>query len=197
MGWVRSKAWICVFSSTESTNAFLGRGQVEPDDGDDFLGELRVPTAREGLEPMRLDVGGLPDLPHLPLCDPGVARHQPRTPRGCLHRDALGRQQQDALDGSAVQHGRSPRPREIHQSGEPLGAVATVPEVHRRPTDVQQSGGFRGAAAAIEREPDARSPRLTTRRGWLSTPPFQGVPVIRAKLKLLGRLHASDGTRIR
>ena len=60
----------------------VGRVEVEPDDVDDFLGELRIPTELEGLEPMRLEVGGLPDLPHLPLRDAGVARHQPRAPMG-------------------------------------------------------------------------------------------------------------------
>ena len=70
-------------------------------------------------------------------------------------------------------------------------------EVHGRPADVQESGGFPGAAAPVEREQDARSPRLTTRRGWPPQPPFQGVPVIRAQLEVPGRLQASDGTRIR
>ena len=175
----------------------VGWVQVEADEVDDLLGEARVPTELEGLELMGLDVGGLPDLPYLPLCDPGVARHQPCAPMGCLHRDALGGQQQDALDGPPVEDARSPRPRAIHQAAEPLGAVASVPEVHGRPADVQESGGVRGAAVPVQREQDARSPRLTARGGRPSQPPFQGVSVIRAQLEALGPLHASDGTRIR
>ena len=146
---------------------------------------------------MRLEVGGLPDLPHLPLRDAGVARHQPRAPMGCLDRYPLGGQQQDAVDGSPVEHRRSPRSRAVHQSGEPLGPVAAVPQVHGRPADVQEPGSFRGAAAPVEREQDARSPGLTTRRRWPSQPSFQGIPVIREQLKVLGRLHASDGTKFR
>ena len=146
---------------------------------------------------MRLEVGGPPDLPHLPLRDPGVARHQPRAPMGCFDRYPLGGQQQDALDGSPFEHGRSSRPRAVHQSAEPLRAVAAVPQVHGRPADVQEPGSFRGAAAPVEREQDARSPCLTTRRRRPSQPPFQGVPVIREQLKVLGRLHASDGTKFR
>ena len=66
---------------------------------------------------------------------------------GCIDGNPLGGQQQDALGGSPVQDGRSPQPRAIHQSGDPLGAVATVPEVHGRPPDVQDPGGFPGTAA--------------------------------------------------
>ena len=51
------------------------------------------------------------------------------------------------------------------QPAESLGTVAAVPQVHGRPADVQQAGSFGGAAAPVEREQDARSPRLTARRG--------------------------------
>ena len=60
---------------------------------------------------------------------------------GCLDRDALGGQQQDALDGAPVEDGRSPRTGPVGQSADPLRTIATVPEVHGRPTDVQESGG--------------------------------------------------------
>ena len=146
---------------------------------------------------MRFEVGGLPDLPHLPLRHAGVARHQPRAPMGCLDGNPLGGQPQDALDGWPFEDGRSPRPRAIHQAGQTRNAVAAVPEVHGRPADVHEPGGVRGATARIAREQDARSPRLTARRRWTSQPPFQGVPVIRAQLEVLGRVLASDVTRIR
>ena len=61
----------------------VGWVEVEPDHVDDLLGELRVPAHLEGVEPMRLDVGSLPDLAHLPLRDPRSAvRPVPRTPLG-------------------------------------------------------------------------------------------------------------------
>ena len=116
MGGVRPRVWICIFSSTESTSALPGGFRESPTTFDDLLSELRVPPALEGLEPMGFDGGGLPDLPHLPLRDTGVARHQPRTPMGCLYRHASSSQQQDALDGSPVDDGRS-RSRAVHRSG--------------------------------------------------------------------------------
>ena len=53
----------------------------------------------------------------------------------------------------------------------------------------KQSSSFRGAAAPVEREQDARPPGLTARRRRPSQPPFQGLPVVREQLKALGRLH--------
>ena len=102
---------------------------------------------------------------------------------------------QEPLDGAPVEDGRTPRPRPVHQSGEPFGTVAAVPQVHGRPADVQQAGGLGRAAAPVEREQDASSPRLTARRSRPSQPPFQGRPVLRDQLEALGRLHASDRTR--
>ena len=173
----------------------VGRVQVEPDDVDDLLGEPGVPAELERLEPMRLDIGGPPDLPHLPLRDAGVARHQPSAPVGRFDGHPLGGQEQDALDGAPVEDGRSTGARPVHQSGESFGTVPAVPEVHGRPADVQEAGRLGGVAAPVQREQDTGSPGLTARRGRASQPPFQGVPVVREQLKALGRLHASDGTR--
>ena len=111
----------------------VGRVEEAPDHIDHRLGELRVVTEREGLEPMRRDVGGLPDLPHLPLGDAGVPSHQPRAPMGGLHRYAFGRQEQDALDGSSVEQpsvaptGRGPPGRRDppRDSGGATGARST------------------------------------------------------------------------
>ena len=105
----------------------VGRVEVEPDHIDHLLGELRVVAELEGLEPMRRDVRGQPDLPHLPLGDAGLPSHQPRAPMGGLHRYPFGGQEQDALDGSSVEDRRSPRPGAVHQAGETLGAIAAVP----------------------------------------------------------------------
>lgn len=46
------------------------RVEVKPYHVDDIFGDLRVPPELKGLEPMRVDIGGSPDLPHLPLLDP-------------------------------------------------------------------------------------------------------------------------------
>ena len=161
-----------------------------------LLGEGRVPTELEGLEPMGLDVGGLPDLPHLPLGDAGVPSHQPRAPMGGLHRYPFGRQEQDALDGSSGEDRRSPRPGAVHQAGETLGEIAAVPQVHGRPTDVQERGGIGGATAGIKGEQDARTTRLPAGRRWSSQPRFHGVPMVRAQLEVRGRLHDDHSTRI-
>ena len=67
---------------------------------------------------MRRDVGGLPDLPHLPLGDAGVTSNQT------------------------------------------LGELAAVPQVHGRPSDVQERGGIGGATAGIKGEQDACTTRL-------------------------------------
>ena len=120
-----------------------------------------------------------------------ISAHDPDTGRELWRRSTI------AAPGEAGGDTWGDLPLTFRQSGEPLGAVATAAEVHGRPTDVQESGGFPGAAAPVQREQDTCAPRLTTRRGWPSQPPFQGVPVIRAQLEVLGRLHASDGTRIR
>ena len=167
----------------------VGWVEVEPHDVDDLLGELQVRAELEGLEAMGLDVGSLP------LRDPGVSRHQPGAPMRCLDGHPLGGQKQNALVGAPAEHRRPSRARPVHQSSEPIGAVATVPQVHGRPVDVQQSSRFRGAAAPVAQEQDARPQDLTARRSRPSQPPFQGLPVLREQLKVLGRLHASDSTK--
>ena len=54
-------------------------------------------------------------------------------------------QEQDALDGRAVDFGRSFGPRTVLQPVEVLCAIATMPEVHGRTTDVKEPRGLRGA----------------------------------------------------
>src|SRR5215469_2273459 len=59
-GWVRSSAWICDFSSIESTG--MGwRMHVETDDIFHLLGESRVAGALEGAQAMWLQAVGAPD----------------------------------------------------------------------------------------------------------------------------------------
>ena len=72
--------------------------------------------------------------------NPRVARHQPGAPMRHLDGHPLGGQKQNALDGLPAEHRRPPRARPVHQSFEPIGAVAAVPQVHR---------GLRAPAVAI------------------------------------------------
>ena len=98
---------------------------------------------------------------------------------GGLHRDALGGQQQDALDGLPVEDARWPRPWAIHQAAEPLGAVAL-----ERPFDsvANQSGDTRPnnatrrdhgllstasfATLGIEKRPTSTNPLAEPRADW-------------------------------
>src|SRR5512132_3813093 len=75
-GWVRSSAWIRLFSSIESTTA-CGRVHVQADDVLDLLGEGRVVGALEGADAVRLQPVRFPDPLHC------AGRRQPSgRPRG-------------------------------------------------------------------------------------------------------------------
>ena len=71
-----------------------------------------------------------------------------------------------------------------------------MPQMHRRPTDVQEPGRLGGAAAGIQREEDVRAARLAARHRRSSQLPFQSLPVIRGQLEIRGRLHDGHGTKI-
>jgi hypothetical protein len=76
VGWVRSRAWICDFSSTHSTAA-LGWVQVQADDVVDLGGQLRVGEELEGLGAPGLDAVLTPDAGHGVAADAELAGQQP------------------------------------------------------------------------------------------------------------------------
>ena len=61
-GCVRSKAWICAFSSTQNTTACVGRVQVQTDNIAHLLDQQRVRRQLECLGAMRLQPERAPDL---------------------------------------------------------------------------------------------------------------------------------------
>jgi hypothetical protein len=75
VGAARSNAWIWDSSSTQSTIAFLGRVQVEPDDVGDLGHQFRIGGELERLHPPGLHAVLTPHSGHRPVPDPQV-RHQ-------------------------------------------------------------------------------------------------------------------------
>ena len=67
----------------------LRRRQIQPHDGLQFFGELRIPAQLEGSQPVRFEAVRPPDAPHARRADAGGARHQPHTPIGGLRRSRL------------------------------------------------------------------------------------------------------------
>src|SRR6185312_12395823 len=63
-GWLRSSAWIWLFSSTDSTSALAGGLRVKADDIDQLGGEVGVARQFEAFDPMRLQPVCLPDPLH-------------------------------------------------------------------------------------------------------------------------------------
>ena len=63
-GWVRSSAWIWLFSSIDSTAAWAGGVDIEPDDISQLGGKARIARALEGAQPMRLQFVRPPDALH-------------------------------------------------------------------------------------------------------------------------------------
>ena len=60
-GWVRSSAWIWLFSSMETHHRVRGRVHVEADDVIELGGEVGIVGSLEGADPVRLELVGLPD----------------------------------------------------------------------------------------------------------------------------------------
>ena len=63
-GWARSSAWICDFSSTQSTTALSGGFMYRPTMSRTFLNELRVLRQTKRLGAMRLQSERAPNTPY-------------------------------------------------------------------------------------------------------------------------------------
>ena len=100
------------------------RIEVEAHDIDHLVGELRVLADLEGLETVRFEVCGLPDLSHLPRRDPGGLGHQTHTPMGGLMGDALDRKTKNLFGLGLGELFRLPGARQVPES---IHAVAPEP----------------------------------------------------------------------
>src|SRR5439155_17194594 len=88
-GWVRSSAWIWLFSSIDSTTACAGgstpgsglwpapRAGSEPDDVSELGSKAGIARALEGTEPMRLQFVRPPDALHRTQRDADGFGHRP------------------------------------------------------------------------------------------------------------------------
>src|SRR5216683_5828087 len=96
-GWVRSSAWIWLFSSSERTTACAGgsthgsglgpaRGQAPRPTMSVSLAKAGVARALEGAQAMRLQVVRPPDALHRTRRDAGCLGHRPAGPVGRLVR---------------------------------------------------------------------------------------------------------------
>src|SRR4249919_973884 len=81
-GWVRSSAWIWLFSSTENTSAPrlrrgrpVGRIEVEADNVLHLLGEPLVVRQFERLHPVRPEFVRLPNALHASVAEAGGRGH--------------------------------------------------------------------------------------------------------------------------
>src|SRR4029434_2117198 len=81
-GWVRSSAWVWLFSSTDKTRACSGGFIYSPHDGFQFLGEVGVPTDFESLNQVRLQTMSMPNTAHAGFADAYNLRHGPCAPMG-------------------------------------------------------------------------------------------------------------------
>src|SRR5215467_10491169 len=105
-GWVRSSAWIWLFSSIDSTTACAGgstprvrpmagpRAGSEPNNISELVGKAGIARALEGAQPVRLQFVRLPDALHRTQRDADRFGHCPAGPvsgfvrrLGAGHRD--------------------------------------------------------------------------------------------------------------
>ena len=91
---MRSSAWIWLFSSIDSTTAWAGRIDVEPDDVADLGGEVRVVRELEGADAVRLEPVRAPDALDVGEADAGRLGHGAPRPVGRLA-GRLGERQGD------------------------------------------------------------------------------------------------------
>src|SRR5436305_8767806 len=82
-GWVRSSAWIWLFSSIDSTTAWA---DVEPDDISQLGGKAGIARALEGAQPVRLQLVRPPDVLHGTHRNSDRLGHRPAGPVGRLVR---------------------------------------------------------------------------------------------------------------
>ena len=102
-GCVRSKAWICDFSSTDSTDRMTRRSHVQADNVLELGQELRIAAALEGAQPVRLQIMRRPDALHGAQGQARGLGHRPASPvRGRARRLAAGQRHHPLHHGSGV-----------------------------------------------------------------------------------------------
>lgn len=105
------------------------RVEVEADDIDHLVGELRVLADLEGLEAMRFEVRRLPDLPDLPRRHPGGLGHEANTPVRGLMGDTLDREAKNLFDLSLGEFPGLPGARQVSQPVQAVGLESPPPLV--------------------------------------------------------------------
>jgi hypothetical protein len=98
-GWVRSRAWIWLFSSTERATAWGGRIDMETDHIPELVGELRIVRQFERPDTVRRELVGLEDALHRPQADPCRLGQHPSRPMSGFSRRRPGHEVDNLLDG--------------------------------------------------------------------------------------------------
>ncbi len=163
-GWVRSSAWIWLFSSTQRTTAYSGGCRDRSTTFSSLswkCGSWLSVKVRTRLQAM-----GGPDLLHKRRIRPQVPSQGVGRPVSGAGRCRLGRRLQNAR-GERLAHlgGPPPARRILDEAGQALGRDAMPPKAHGLPTGVQGGGtvlvvvalgrqqGHRGAEHALRRRP--------------------------------------------
>ena len=140
MGWVRSSAWIWVFSSTDRTTAPVGRVEVEPHDIADLGLERRIGAPLEGLGPMGLQTQLGPEPMDRRWGSSRRLGHVPHAPVGrALGWRSEGQRQEPVAVLATVRH-RMPGPGPLGEAGETCLGLAASPELHGHERDAELVG---------------------------------------------------------
>ena len=179
-GWVRSSAWIWLFSSIESTIAWSGRVDVEADHVPDLVREGRIARQLELSEAVRSEAVSPPDLLYRGNGARDRLGHRPAGPMGGLVRRRLERQGDDPRDGVAIHRRLSRRPGLVAQ--QPMDAFlheALLPAPHAGLGLAGLTHDGVGAEPVAGQQHDAGAPDMLLGRGSVPDDRFKPLTIRR------------------
>ena len=186
-GWVRSRAWIWLFSIDRQHHGVVWRIDVKADDVVDLRREMRIVGQLEVAAPVRLPTVPAPDALYRTDADAACLGHEGGRPmRSARRRIAQRGSDHACLD--LVRKRRDPqRPRLVTQPArDPLGHDALLPPPDRGLAEVGVAHDPDGAAASSRQQHDLRSPDMLL---W-------AVPIREDRLQLepIGSAHFNSDT---
>jgi hypothetical protein len=197
MGWVRSSAWIWLFSSAHRTSARSGGVEIEPHHVAHLVDERRIGGELEGFCAVGLKPEGPPDARDSRLRDPAGSGHLARRPVGGAFGRLLEGRDDDLLDLFVAHRPRRSGTRLVQK---PLHAAldeAPAPPADRLAGHPQRLGDLAVGRALGRAKDDARPKRERLGRRWAPRKALERSTLLLAHHERRKRATTSHGHLLR
>ena len=190
---MRSRAWYLTLLVATQHQGVLGRIQIQPDNGFELFGELRVAAELEGLDPMRFEAVLLPNPSHAGGADARRPSHRTGGPMGGVGRLLLRGHAHDARDGLLADFRGATGPRRIlFEAADAQLEETRTPAGGLLDADSELLGDLLILLAPGGEQHDSRSFDDARRSRSRAAALFEDFSLLRARLNGWGDTHAGD-----